>query len=231
MLLTVQRCVDLDRDRARVAPAARCRARRDGDARAGRAASARAPAGAADDRDARRRSTRSRISGSPRKPGRHLRRDREIGRAAAAAPRRCRRARIRSSSMRVCGLSVAEAVEALQQQPGREQDLRRPGGSPAPSRRTARRAARSSAPASSSSARARRYRSRPVGVSTALRPCDLERLHAEQRLELLHGVGHRRLALVQRFGRLRIAAGVDDGEQRAPLLQRDAGDGGHISNN
>ena len=52
---------------------------------------------------------------------------------------------------------------------------------------------------------------------------DLERLDAELRLELLHGVGDRRLALVQRLGGLRVAAGVDDRHQRAPLLERDVG--------
>ena len=48
---------------------------------------------------------------------------------------------------------------------------------------------------------------------------DLEYLHAEQRLDLLHGIGHRRLALVQRFGGLGIAAGIDHGQQGAPLFQ------------
>jgi hypothetical protein len=49
----------------------------------------------------------------------------------------------------------------------------------------------------------------------------LEHLHAEQFLELLDRVGHCRLRAVQPFRRLRIATGLDHGDERAPLVQRD----------
>jgi len=38
-----------------------------------------------------------------------------------------------------------------------------------------------------------------------------------------HGVAHRRLRTVQRFGRLGEAAMVDHGLQRAPLIEGNAG--------
>jgi hypothetical protein len=56
---------------------------------------------------------------------------------------------------------------------------------------------------------------------------DLEDLHAEELLDLLHRVRERGLALVQRFGRLRVPAGVHHGLEGAPLLEGDAGCGGH----
>ena len=80
-------------------------------------------------------------------------------------------------------------------------------------------AAPSSAPASSSSALARRYRTSPVGGQMGLAADHLEDLHAQERFDFLHGVGDGGLALVQRGGGLRIAAGVDHGQQRAPLFQ------------
>ena len=49
----------------------------------------------------------------------------------------------------------------------------------------------------------------------------LEGLHVEQRLELLHEIRDRGLALVQPLGRLRVAARVDHGNQRLPLLEAD----------
>src|SRR5438067_1879869 len=48
-----------------------------------------------------------------------------------------------------------------------------------------------------------------------------EGLHAEQLLHPLHGVGHRRLALVYGLRRGRVAAFVDHGDERAPLLEGD----------
>ena len=57
-----------------------------------------------------------------------------------------------------------------------------------------------------------------------LAPDDLEHLHAAAALDLLHGIGDRGLALVQRRGRLGIAAGVDHGQQGAPLLEGNARD-------
>src|SRR6267143_2445325 len=52
---------------------------------------------------------------------------------------------------------------------------------------------------------------------------DLERLHAELGLELLHPVGHRRLALVEGCRGLGVAALVDDRDQGAPLVEGNAG--------
>lgn len=52
---------------------------------------------------------------------------------------------------------------------------------------------------------------------------DLEDPYLQQVLEFLDGVGDRRLGAVQAFRRLRIAAGLNHGHQRVPLIQRDFG--------
>jgi hypothetical protein len=62
-------------------------------------------------------------------------------------------------------------------------------------------------------------------------PLQLEDLERQLRLDLLHGVAHRRLALVKALRGLRVAAGVDDGDQGAPLVERDLGGCGHLSKN
>jgi len=56
---------------------------------------------------------------------------------------------------------------------------------------------------------------------------EAEGLHAEQLLDLLHGVGHGRLALVYRPCRCRVAAFVDYGDERAPLVKGDRWGRGH----
>jgi hypothetical protein len=52
-------------------------------------------------------------------------------------------------------------------------------------------------------------------------PPDLERAHRQEGLELLHRIRHRRLALVERLRRLRVAASVDDHQERPPLFEGD----------
>ena len=54
-------------------------------------------------------------------------------------------------------------------------------------------------------------------------PLQFKYRHTQQRLHLLDGVGHGRLALVQHLGRLGITTSIDDGQQRTPLLQADLG--------
>ena len=56
----------------------------------------------------------------------------------------------------------------------------------------------------------------------------LEDLHAEQVLELLDGVGDRGLGAVQPARGLRIAARLDDRDERVPLVERNTWLG-HIS--
>src|SRR6267378_1796984 len=67
------------------------------------------------------------------------------------------------------------------------------------------------------------------GRKARLAPLDLERLYSELGFELLHGVGHRGLALVQGLRGFGVAPLVHDREQRAPLVEGDSGYG-HISN-
>ena len=67
------------------------------------------------------------------------------------------------------------------------------------------------------------------GREARLAPLDLESLYPELGFELLHGVGHRRLALVQGLGGFGVAPLVHDREQRAPLVEGDPGCR-HISN-
>jgi hypothetical protein len=117
---------------------------------------------------------------------------------------------------------LAEAIQACQQQPRRKQHFDRDAqlGFPAggkPLRRPLE-------PRRFIQQVARTMQQHPAGRRQhCLAPCDLESLHSELRFDLLDRVGHRRLALVQRHSRFRVAAGVDDRDQGAPLVQRDAG--------
>src|SRR6266404_5072244 len=83
-------------------------------------------------------------------------------------------------------------------------------------------AAISSEPASSNSALAGR---RQVSLAAD----HFEHLVPQQRLQLLHRVGHRGLTFVKIFSGLRVSAGIDDGQQGAPLVQRDLWGYGHLS--
>ena len=120
-----------------------------------------------------------------------------------------------------------EGGEALEQQPGREDDVdgepdlglpaaREFGGRALDSRRLL------------DERLAAAIEHLSGGRQHRLAAAQLEHLHAEQFLELLDRVGHRRLRAVQAFRRLRVAAGLDHGDERAPLVQRDFGQR-HIS--
>ena len=160
-------------------------------------------------------------SGSPVKPGGNRRPDREI---AAAADDRFRGAADHcleqfNARLRTFG---AEAIEAIQNQPGRKDNLdgERDLGFPAArhlSRRTLHAAGileqRSRASIEHLSCR----------CEEGFAALDLERAQVEQFLDLLHCIGHRGLALVQCLRSLRVAAGIDDSDQAAPLFEGDAG--------
>ena len=62
----------------------------------------------------------------------------------------------------------------------------------------------------------------------ALRPMTSKIFTPSSDLHFLHGIGHGGLALVQRGGGLGIAAGIDHGQQRAPLLQGNSRVARHI---
>src|SRR5262249_3163472 len=62
----------------------------------------------------------------------------------------------------------------------------------------------------------------------ALAAADLEERNAQERLELLERVRHRRLALVEGPRSLRMAARFDDGDEGPPLFERDDRGVGHI---
>ena len=57
-----------------------------------------------------------------------------------------------------------------------------------------------------------------------------EHFHPEQRFDFLHGIGDRRLALVQHLRGLGVAPGIHHGQEDAPLLQGNAGVSRHLSN-
>ena len=122
----------------------------------------------------------------------------------------------------------AEAREASQQEPGRKDDLDRDPELRLPAgRESARRALERTGLLE------QRFRA-PIEHLAGRREVrlaadDLEYFDPEERLHLLHGVGHRGLALVQGESGLGVAAGVDHGEQGAPLLQGNTGMGRHIS--
>ena len=124
---------------------------------------------------------------------------------------------------------LGEAREALQQQPGGKDDLHREPQLRFPAR----------GQAAGSTFQCAGFLEQRLGAPVQhlagrremrLAADHLEYLHAEQRFDLLHGIGHRRLALVQHLGGLGIAAGIDHGQQRTPLLQGNPGIADHISN-
>jgi len=63
----------------------------------------------------------------------------------------------------------------------------------------------------------------PGGRELGLAATQLEHLQAEQFLELLDRVGDGGLRAVQALGGLCVAAGLDHGHQRAPLVECDPG--------
>jgi hypothetical protein len=156
-----------------------------------------------------------------RVPGRHAAEDREVGVAVLERVRPMAEHGFHHVDARVGALGT-EALEAAEQQPGREDhldgeaDLGLPPGRQAPGRGLdgGRLVEHETRAADQEIARRRQHR---------LAPAHDEGLHAEERLHLLHRIRDGRLALVQRSGRLRIAAGVHHGHERAPLVERDAG--------
>ena len=63
------------------------------------------------------------------------------------------------------------------------------------------------------------------GREPGLAALQLEYLHAQLRLDLLHRVGDGGLAAAELLGRARVAAGLHHGHQGVPLIERDAGVG------
>ena len=124
------------------------------------------------------------------------------------------------SSMRVSGRSRRKQRQALQQQPGRKDDLHRqlqlalPAGrerAAGPFERLGLLEQRLGAPVEHF---AGRRSAAPCGPESS------NSLTSQLRLDFLHCIGDRRLALVQPGGCLRVATGVDHSLQGTPLLER-----------
>jgi hypothetical protein len=151
---------------------------------------------------------RTRISGSPRNPSgtRAL-----IARSTAP---------VGQLDMRVRTLG-AERIETTQQQPHREDRLDRNAQLRFPSRRQ--RARRVLQPARFVDERTSAQIERSAGLGeNGLATAQVEQLDAQQPLDRLHRVRYARLTLVQRFGRPRIAAILDDRGEHLPLVQGNA---------
>ena len=157
---------------------------------------------------------RNRINGSPANPGRNLRADGEI--CFPLQQRLFGTAEHGLIQLDAClGPLVGKARKALQQQPRGKDDLDRQSQLRFPARRETAGGAlecarlieqRLGAPVQNFAGR------REMRLSSN----HLEYLHPEQRFDLLHGVGNRRLALVQHFGCLGIAPRIDHGLQGTP---------------
>ena len=172
-----------------------------------------------DGSDARRARNRTAISGSPLSPVGNARRSRDPPRhccSASAVPP----STVSNHSMRVCGLCGPKRFRQSNiSQVGNRTSTATRSPLPtlptlcAPRARARRRRRATSARAGRASVRRREY---------GLAPLDLEGAHLEHPLQLLHGIGHRGLALVQRVRCLRVAARFDDRRQAAPLFERNS---------
>jgi molybdate transport system substrate-binding protein len=124
------------------------------------------------------------------------------------------------------GALEGELLEAFEEEPRREEDFHRKPDLGLPVLRHHRRAALEGGGLLEQRARAPLQHLPRLG-DHGLAAADLEDPHVEKRRDLLHCVGDRRLALVHRRRGLRVAAGLDDRLQGAPLLEGDAGGCGH----
>ena len=115
---------------------------------------------------------------------------------------------------------LGEAGEAVEQQPGRKDDLDRQPQFRFPACREAARRVleRAGFLEERFGATVQNF---PGRGQAGLAADYLEDLHAQERFHFLDRVGDGGLALVKRGGGLRISAGVDHRQQRAPLFERD----------